>query len=461
MTRVTDLDLHDTARGLASGDFSARELVEAYLERISALDGELNSFVVVLADSALAGAARADLRRAKRSRLGPLDGIPLAVKDNIDIAGVPTTNGLARHDGLEPAAVDAFAITRLRAAGAVFIGKSNMDEGALGGGTDNPHHGRTQNPWRIGHTAGGSSGGSAAATAGRLAVAALGSDTMGSVRIPASYCGVVGLKPTFGLVSTRGVAPMSWRLDHLGVLCRSVRDCSLLLRVIAGPDPDCMESVQPPNGFNLSTPPGHGLAGQRIGLITNFAEVPLHPDVAAGFSKALKLLGDLGCEVRELELANYRPTPARLAGLLVGEAESAVFHEAAIRQHPEIYSPYYTEMITFGSTTSGLKLMKAERRVRSAAHRFLQLFRDVNLIVSPTVPGTAYPFDAGGEPYQADMLALANFAGCPAISIPCGLDSGGLPTGLQLVAAPWCDGELIAAATSLESALQFNVRPPL
>lgn len=462
MSELADLTLREASRGLENGEFSAQELVRSCLDRIFLLDRDLNSFLTVQADGALAEAADADLRRARGSRLGPLDGVPIAIKDNIDVAGLPTTNGLARYEGLAPASADAFVIARLRAAGAVFIGKTNMDEGALGGGTDNPHHGRTENPWKKGHTAGGSSGGSGAATAARLAPAALGSDTMGSVRIPAAYCGVVGLKPTYGSVSTRGVAPMSWRLDHLGVLCRTVGDSAVLLRAMMGFDPDCVDSVRPPPSFDPVLPVrAWQPAKRRVGVVRNFADVPLAPDVAAGFAAALDLLEDLGCELRQLEVRDYRPTPARLAGLLVSEAESAVFHEAAMQRHPEMYSPYYAGMLAFGSRVGGLKLMKAERTLRIAAHRFLEAFRDVDLVVSPTVPDTAYAFEGGGLPYQADMLALANFAGCPAISIPCGVGTEGLPVGLQLVAKPWCEGELLCAAMAVEEALGLDLRPPL
>lgn len=461
MTELVDLELQEIAAGLTSGEFSAEELVLACLEGISSLDGTLNSFVTVMAESALTDARNADRRRADGNGLGPLDGIPLAIKDNIDIAGVPTTNGLALPDPPVAPSSDARVIARLRAGGAVFVGKTNMDEGALGGGTDNPHHGRTQNPWKIGHSAGGSSGGSGAAVAARLVPAALGSDTMGSVRIPAAYCGIVGLKPTFGLVSTRGVAPMSWRLDHLGVLCRTVGDSAIMLRAIAGYDPDCVDAVRPPEGFDPEPAPSWKPEGQRIGILLNFAEVSLEPDVEAAFSSALDLLKDLGCQICEIQVPDYRPTPARLAGLLVSEAESAVFHEAAMQRQPEVFSPYYASMLTFGSKVGGLKLMKAERAIRVAGHGLLQAFRNVDLVVSPTVPDTAHAFEAGGVPYQADMLAIANFAGCPAISIPCGLGRGGLPVGLQIIGKPWRDGELLAAAIEIEQALGFHLRPPV
>ena len=461
MTGLVDLELQEIADRLARSEISAEELVLASLERISSLDRVLNSFVTVLAESAIEDARHADRRRARGNRLGPLDGVPIAIKDNIDIVGVPTTNGLALPDRPVLPSSDAQVIARLRAGGAVFIGKTNMDEGALGGGTDNPHHGRTVNPWKHSHSAGGSSGGSGAAVAARLVPAALGSDTMGSVRIPAAYCGIVGLKPTYGLVSTRGVAPMSWRLDHLGVLCRTVGDSALMLRAIAGYDPDCVEAVRPPPGFDLGTSPPWPPEGRRVGILLNFAEVCLEPDVEAAFSNALGLLKDLGCEIRELQLPEYRPTPARLAGLLVSEAESAVFHEAAMQSHPEIYSSYYAGMLTFGSKVPGLKLMKAERAIRIAGHEFLRVFCDVDLVVSPTVPDTAYAFEAGGLPYQADMLAIANFAGCPAISIPLGLGGNGLPIGLQIIGKPWHDGELLAAATEIERALGLHLRPPL
>lgn len=454
MSEPADLSIAEASERLQRRELSSTELVRACLDRISGAGARLNAFSSVHAESALVEAEVSDRRAARGARVGPLDGVPVAIKDNIDVRDHVATNGLARHEGVAPATADATAVARLRAAGAVILGQTIMSEGALGGDTDNPHHGRAHNPLRYGRTPGGSSGGSAAAVAGGLAMGALGTDTMGSVRLPAAYCGIVGLKPTYGLVSTRGVAPMSWRLDHVGPICRTVDDAALMLQALAGHDPDSIESARPPEGFTLRMAKDDVPAGQRrVGVLKNFANVPLQPEVAANYERMTAMLAALGFEQQEIELPGYEPTPARLAGLLVAESESAVFHEAAMAARPETFSPFYRKMIEFGRNAPGLKLMKAERLILAVGHAVRRAFDTVDWIVSPAAPDTAFPFERGSALHQADMLAPANFAGCPAISIPSGTDDEGLPIGLQILAAPWRDAELLALARMIERRL--------
>ncbi len=458
MSDPTALTIAELDRALESGALDALGVTEAYLARIEAVDRDLNCYVAVLADGAREAAAAAATRAGEGARLGPLDGVPIALKDNIDVAGVPTTNGLGPRP-VAPPVRDGEVVRRLRAGGAVILGKLNMHEGAFGATTNNPFHGQTHNPWRLGFTPGGSSGGTGAAVAARLCAGGLGSDTMGSVRLPAAYCGVAGLKPTFGLVSCRGVAPLCWRLDHVGPLCRSVRDLALLLAAIAGADPESIESTTPPMPADYRVAEAPTVDGLTIGLIANFAEVETEPAVAREFAAALDRLHQLGARIRTIELPGFEPDRARRAGLLVNEAEAAVAHEAALAETPAAYSDYFRSMLAYGREVSGARLIKAERMVQQVGFALNRAFEQVDLIASPVAPQTAFAFDAPEPVNQAVFTAAANFAGSPALSVPCGLSDAGLPVGLHLMAPRFAETRLLNAAAAFEAATNFPAAP--
>jgi aspartyl-tRNA(Asn)/glutamyl-tRNA(Gln) amidotransferase subunit A len=429
------------SRALAARRMSARELIDATLERI-AQRVQLNCFITVRAEPARAAAEAADVRRARGASLGPLDGVPIAVKDNIAVAGVPATAGMAARRGRVPGR-DAFCVTKLQAQGAIIIGKTNLHEAALGATNDNPHYGRCFNPHGAERTPGGSSGGSAAAVAARLVPGTLGTDTMGSIRIPASYCGVVGLKPTFGRVSTSGVCPLSWRLDHVGPLGATVDDAGLLLEAISGFDPECPESRQP----GESRP-----ASGRLGVLRNYDAPAAAGPVREAFERALGVLERLGYRIETVEIAGYDPSQARRCGLLMVEADAFLVHEKDLTERPELFSDEARAMLDYGRRATAARLAKAERVVALAAAGARRLLEGLDALVSPTTPQTAFRF---GEPVpesQADFTALANFAGCPAISVPMGADPAGMPIGLHLMAAPWCDSGLLEIARAFERA---------
>lgn len=429
------------SRGLEARQVSARELVDAALERI-AQRADLNCFISVLAGPARAAAEAADLRRARGESLGPLDGVPIAVKDNIDVAGVAATAGMALRRNRVPAQ-DAFCAAKLRAQGAVVVGKTNLHEAALGATNDNPHYGRCFNPHGANRTPGGSSGGSAAAVAARLVPAALGTDTMGSIRIPASYCGAVGLKPTFGRVSGSGVCALSWRLDHVGSIAATVDDAALLLEAIAGFDPQCPESRRPGRSKPLSG---------RLAVLRNHDAIALASGLREAFERALGVLERLGYRIETLDIAGYDPSYARRCGLLIVEADASVVHEKDLAERPELFSDETRAMLDYGRRASAARLAKAERVVALAATGVRTLLEGLDALVSLTTPQVAFGF---GEPVpetQADFTALANFAGCPAISVPMGAGAGGMPIGLHLMAAPWCEPGLLDIARAFESA---------
>jgi aspartyl-tRNA(Asn)/glutamyl-tRNA(Gln) amidotransferase subunit A len=303
------------AAGLAHGELTSEDATRACLARIAARDAPIRSFIRVLREAALEQARAADARRKAGAGLGPLDGVPIGVKDNIDVAGVPTSGGIALYRD-RTAAHDAFMIQRLRAAGAVILGKLNMHEAALGATTANSWFGRCENPHRVGYTPGGSSGGSGAAVAAGFCAGALGTDTLGSVRVPASYCGTAGFKPTFGLVSTRGVLPLSWTLDHVGFLAPCVADLSLLLDACAGFDRESAYARRGPRILVPKRADPANLARLRVGRPADLSAVALEPEVAAAQARAVAALAACGATIVDVDLSAYDFTRMRREGLL-------------------------------------------------------------------------------------------------------------------------------------------------
>jgi aspartyl-tRNA(Asn)/glutamyl-tRNA(Gln) amidotransferase subunit A len=457
MSDPTFLPITELSRRLDEGLLDPRDLVRAYLERAQGVGRSLNCYIALCGEHAVAEAEKAAGRAARKRRLGALDGIPIAVKDNIDVAGVPTTNGFG---GLHrPAAADAEVIRRLRAAGAVILGKLNMQEGALGAVNDNPHHGRTTNPFRIGYTPGGSSGGSGAAVAAGLCAAALGTDTGGSVRIPAAYCGVIGLKPSYGLVSTRGVVPLSLRLDHMGPLTRTVGDAALMLAAMTEYDAEWPYARAYPAQDYAHLTAG-SLEGIRLGVLANCEQRQMESAIRSAFGKALELLQQLGAEIHTLSLPSHNIVRGRRAVFVRVEVDAAAEHGELYRSGPERFSPEMRGYLDWGAKASALRLAEADRTIDIAAHEVGRCFGAVDAIVTPTTPQAAFPFDGALPDTQGDFCALANMAGCPAISVPMGSSAEGLPLGLQIMAPVGEDKRILTIASAYEAAAEWNLAPP-
>ncbi len=446
MTRQWDLT--EAALALSSGEITAETLLDQHLRTIELRQPQLNVFVTLDEAGARAQARASAARHLAGAPLSMLDGIPVALKDNIDVAGLPTSNGTAE---LRPAFDDAEVTTRLRAAGAVLLGKLNMHECALGATTDNPHHGPTHNPWRAGYTPGGSSGGSGAAVAAGLVLAALGTDTLGSVRLPAAYCGIVGFKATMGLISTRGVVPLSHSLDHVGPLCRSVRDSSLLLALLAGEDIGQAGSVAAPPGWSPEPRARGSLDGLRIGVLDQAWTAELTEEVAAGFAQAEKVLQDLGANLVPLSLPEMTPGTLQKPALLVIEAEGADALAEPLRQTPEAFSDVLKSMLAYGHDAPAERLVHARHLLAEAGSAVRKALEQVDLIASPTAPQTAFSFTDPAPVNQAGLTMLANLSGCPAITLPCGVAPSGLPLALQLIARPFDEAGLLGAAQILEN----------
>jgi aspartyl-tRNA(Asn)/glutamyl-tRNA(Gln) amidotransferase subunit A len=379
---------------------------------------------------------------------GPLNGLTLAVKDNVDVAGMPTTAGIAAFAG-RMAERDAPCVAGLRAAGVRILGKVAMHEGALGATTDTPR--LCHNPLRHGFTPGGSSGGSGAAIAAGLADLAIGTDTMGSVRIPAAYCGVVGLKPTAGLVSRRGVVPLSPALDHVGMLAPTARLAAQGLEAMVADDPADPASRPAPAGWRALPAAPIAPGGLRIGLPQPVSAAPMEPAIRAAWQEAAARLRDLGAIVTPLPMPRWAPTPARRAGLLLIEAEAAALHEALI-DDPAAASAGFRAALDYGRKLDGIRLARALFRLAEARAAALRALDAVDALLLPTAPQRAFAHGTPPPADQADFTALANIAGLPAIALPWPADDGGLPCSVQLIGRPHAEALLVGLAAALGGA---------
>jgi aspartyl-tRNA(Asn)/glutamyl-tRNA(Gln) amidotransferase subunit A len=458
---LTARPIEALAPQLGSRRLSPVTLTEAFLERIARHDGALSSFVHV-SETALAAATEAERDIAAGQWRGPLHGVPIAIKDNYLTRDMPTTAGTTAP-GIAFPLVDATAVARLRAAGAVLIGKTRTHEFAWG--TVTPP---TRNPWDQSRVPGGSSGGSGAAVAAGLAAAALGSDTGGSIRIPASLCGIVGLKATFGRVSRAGVVPHSWSLDHAGPLTRTVGDAALMLGVLAGADagdPACQDRPVPDYLAALGQPIG----GLRIGVCRNHFFARNQPEVDAAVEQAIRDLAEAGAVIRDLRIANLEVALGAIFAIEL--ASSTAYHDASLRAgRVRDFQPDVRALVEMGRLVTGPDYLKAEQYRRVLMDDFRRHFADLDVIVGPTMPLTAWrrgewDVTVGGQPES--VLAASwrltypyNLAGLPAISLPCGVDRGGLPIGLQIAGKPFDERMVLRVAHAYERRHDWTSRQP-
>lgn len=449
--------LSEGVRLLRDGDLSPLDWTRLCLERIEAMDGKLNCFLAVDSAGALAGAEASAKRHANRRPLGALDGVPIALKDLIDSAGWPTTAGL-RNPWRAKAERDAFLAARLRAAGAVFLGKLNLHEAAMGATTDNPHYGKTGNPWNPGHTPGGSSGGSGAAVAAGLCAAALGSDTMGSVRIPAAYCGVSGLKPTFGRFSLSGVTPLCWSMDTVGPLAREAGDLALMAAAMDGFDPEHPLARAAPGeaGGRVREP----FAPERavLGVMEGWGAEETEPEVLAAFETALSVLADAGCSIRRFPGADLGL--ARRHGLVIIEGDAARIYSARMEADPGQFGEDVRAQLNFGAGMEAGRLARAHEYRGRLRARFERVLSDVDAVISPAVPQAAFPFGGEIPSNQACFTAPANLCGLPSVSLPMGFNGAGLPLGLQLTGREWEDARVLALGTFFQTLTDWHRRRP-
>ena len=457
---LTDLDLLKAASLISSGEISPVELAQAYLQRIRSIDPRLNCFLTVTEEAALQAARQAESEIRRGLYRGVLHGIPIALKDLFETRGIRTTAGSKFFAENYPEA-DACVVERLQHAGAVLLGKLNMHEIALGVTNENPHYGPCRNPWDTRRISGGSSGGSAAALVARLCLGSLGSDTGGSIRIPASLCGVVGLKPTYGRVSLRGVVPLSWNLDHPGPMACGVREVAILLQVIAGYDPLDPASAEFPVADYLGKLE-QGIRGWRVAIASGHFFDEAASETTAIVRVAARTFADLGAYLEEVEVPQVYE--AAVANGLMVTSDAAAFHRERLESRSQDFGEDVLKRLQTGAAYSSSEYILARRLQTVLRRRYEEMFEHYDILLAPTTPITA-PLMRSDAVERARLLtrftAPFNLTGLPAISLPCGFTNEGLPVGLQLVARPWDEARLLQAAFAYEQATGWQGRKPV
>jgi aspartyl-tRNA(Asn)/glutamyl-tRNA(Gln) amidotransferase subunit A len=483
MSSPADLTIAAAGRAMAAGELTAADLTDAVLERASMTEANLHAYLTLDADGARASAAASDRRRADGETIGLLEGIPIAVKDNMCTRGIETTASSKILSGYRPP-YDATVVSRLRGAGAVITGKTNLDEFAMGSSTENSAFGPTTNPWDPHRVPGGSSGGSAAVVAAGSALGSLGSDTGGSIRQPAALCGVVGMKPTYGLVSRFGLIAFASSLDQIGPFARSVEDSAMLFEAISGHDPKDATSYRGSIGSvrgDLRT----GVSGMRIGVVKELGGEGYQPVVEAACSSMIDSLADAGAEVKEVSIPSvdvalstyYLIAPAecsanlaRFDGIRYGlRVDGATTEEMMANTRAEGFGPEVTRRILLGTYALSAGYYDAfygkALAVRAVLQaEFARAYEQVDVLVSPTSPTTAFELgDRTQDPlamYLSDVCTIpSNLAGDPSISVPVGLDDAGLPIGFQVMAPALEEARLFRVAAEIERLADFTSRP--
>ena len=455
---LTSLTLAQASERIRARALSPSELVKACLARIDVYNPKLNAFITVTRDAALAEAKALEAEQRAGTLRSPLHGIPIALKDNIDTAGVRTTAASAVFDDRVPNA-DAEVTRRLKAAGAIVLGKLNLHEFAMGGTSATSYYGPVRNPWALERNPGGSSGGSAAAVAADLCYATLGTDTGGSIRTPASYCGIVGLKPTYGLVSIRGIVPLTLSLDHCGPMTRSVEDAAMLLSVLAGYDRLDIASVE--------HAPEDYAAGLRQDVKPLRIGVPRAPffdhadaDVARVVEEALKVLARLGAGLRDVALP-----PTREIGL---PGETYAYHEDIYARSSGRYMIPTRRTLQNGGNAKAADYVKGRWKLELLRRTIDDSFKDVDLVALPTRRRTPRTVDAAVKREESDKprnpelenTGVFNLYGIPAISVPCGFTTAGLPVGLMIAGPRFSESRVLALAHAYERATEWHKRKP-
>ncbi len=456
-------ELAEMTLSQASGMIRARkvlslDLVKACLERIEKYNPRINAFITVMRDQALDQARELDAETRSGRLRGPLHGIPIGLKDLIDTEGVRTTAASAVFKDRIPKE-DAEVVRRLKAAGAVLIGKLNMHEFAYGATSVPSHFGAVHNPWKLDYVAGGSSGGSAAAVAARMCYGALGSDTGGSIRQPSSYCALAGLKPTYGRVSTRGVVPLSWSLDHIGPMCRTVADAAALLSAIAGYDPKETTSINAPvDKYTLAI--GMRTSTFRLGIPRALFYEKLDPEIESAVNEAVAVLRKLTAGARDVELP-------QIGNLPVLAAEAYAYHQPYFSKNPELYQPMTRDRLARASRITTDAYINGRREMDRLRREVGSIFSNVDLLITPTTPVPPFPIQGSESDITAAGAAssLRNTSpfdvyGLPAISVPCGFTKSGLPIGLQISGGHFDETRVLALAHAYERATNWHLRQP-
>ncbi len=459
----TDLHFMTIAEASAlirAGKLSPVELTTHFLERVRRLDGELHAFIRVMEDSALADARRAEQEIAAGGWKGPLHGIPIGLKDIYNTAGIATTGHSALYRDHVPAE-DATTVRKLREAGAVILGKLSTWEFAIGGTSFDLPWPPARNPWDLSRDPSGSSSGSGAGVAAGLMMGAMGTDTGGSIRGPAAWCGIAGLKPTYGLVSRRGILPLSFSLDHGGPMCWTSEDCAILMQVLAGHDPQDPGSAPYPVG-DFTSGIGSGIAGLRVGVIRHFYEtdMPAQPEVIGAMDASLKALAGLGAKLSDVTLSPFGAYSG--VGSLISRSEAFALHQETLTKTPELYGSFGRQRLAVGGFIAASDYVNALRQRSRLIAEIATVMQDVDVLVVPTAKEPALPIGldnmtkGGGSFYNRAF----NVTGSPALSVCNGFTASGLPLALQIVGRPFEDALVLKVGDAVERAMGTRERRP-
>ena len=464
MLSATDLpllSLSHASRLIQKQTISPVELTRACLDRIEKLNPPLNAFITITAESALDEARRAEAEIARGAWRGPLHGIPLALKDLVETAGIRTTAASAVFKDYVPES-DAFIVQRLKAAGAVILGKLNLHECAYGGSGIISHFGVVRNPWNPDRIAGGSSSGSAVAVAANLCYGAIGTDTAGSIRLPAACCGIVGLKPSYGLVSIRGILPLSWSHDHAGPMTRTVLDAALILQVIASYDPLDIYSQKFPAVYYPAAIEEQHVGSLLLGVPNDLFWQELDPEIESATGEALAVLGKLTAGTKSIQL----DVPANRT---IFRCEPFAFHQKFLDEHAAEYDPETLRRLRSGADVTAAQYIQMLHELQLLRRKIHGVFEQVDLLVTPScplLPPVIAELQAAPEQLRPAELTLLrntrpfNIFGLPAVSVPCGFSQSGLPIGLQIIGPPGGEAQVLAAALAYEQETGWHERRP-
>jgi aspartyl-tRNA(Asn)/glutamyl-tRNA(Gln) amidotransferase subunit A len=456
----------ELSRLIQKKEISPVEVIESHLSRIESVEPTLNSFITLLPEQAMTEARLAEKEIQTGHSCGPLHGIPYALKDLYYVKGVRNTSGSKIFDRFIPD-FDSAVAARLKGAGAILLGKLNLHPFAYGPTGENSDYGPAHNPWAPALITGGSSGGSGSATASGQCPLTMGTDTGGSIRIPSALCGLVGLKPTYGRISRRGIFPLSWSLDHSGPMTRTVEDCVLAMNVLAGHDPGDPSSAKIPVPDYTKALTGD-VKGLRVAAPKEFFELPIDPQVERAVRKATDLLGTMGAEVDEISLPGYPQWLA--ASTIIIMAEATAFHSHLIRSSASRYDPMVRLRLEAGFFISSSDYIQAMRARTLFYRQSCELLKRFDLLAGPTVPTPAFRIgtaeaEVGGKkmkviPLLTQYTRAFNLIGFPAITLPCGFSEKDLPIGLQLVGRPFEEETVLRAAYAYEQATEWHQRRP-
>jgi aspartyl-tRNA(Asn)/glutamyl-tRNA(Gln) amidotransferase subunit A len=449
---LASLTLKQVSDLIRTKALSPVELTQACLQRIEKYNSAFNAFITVTKDKALQAAREAETEIQRGRWRGPLHGVPIALKDNIDTAGIRTTGASQVFENRVPD-TDAEVARRLKNAGVVLLGKLNLHEFAYGGSSTVTYFGTMHNPWGPDYVTGGSSGGAGIAVASDFCYAALGTDTAGSVRMPASHCGIVGLKPTYGLVSTRGVLVLSWSLDHVGPMCKTVEDAAMMMNVIAGYDelePTSVDTPIPDYTRALKT----STSKLRLGIARKPFFDNLNPEVASAMDAAMKVLQKMTAGMTDVEL----PPPGNAATLWGSEAYA--YHKPWITQSPEKYQQGTRAQLQRTANANGAEYAQARRDLDLVRREIKKVFTKVDLLIAPTMKAPPALLSAPNAAGGGNNNVAFDMYGVPSISVPCGFTSNGLPIGLQISGAHFGEMNVLALAHAYEQATEWHKRNP-